>query len=64
MAELTHEITKRLFSLTEEHFCKALDDVVKIHVKRCGLTQMSMEEIDEHLKKLYHIMKNSKGDNQ
>lgn len=29
-----------------------LDDVVKIHVKRCGLTQMSMEEIIEHLEKV------------
>ena len=52
MVELTHEITKRLFSLTEEHFYKALDDVVKIHVKRCGLTQMSMEEINRHLEKV------------
>lgn len=52
MAELTHEITKRLFSLSKEHFCKALDDVVKIHVKRCGLTQMSLEEIYEHLEKV------------
>lgn len=52
MGELTHKITKRLFSLTEEHFCKVLDDVVKIHVKRCGLTQMSMEEIIEHLEKV------------